>query len=53
LSTIEDQQLEKNEEWDRLLNFIKMASRASVCAILAFLCYIYWPVLKIASRDKT
>ncbi|KAF7634338.1 RING-type domain-containing protein [Meloidogyne graminicola] len=51
LTTIEDQTEEEEKNWESLRNFIKVASIASVCAILAFFCYLYWPVISpIAGR---
>uniref|UniRef100_A0A183CFL2 RING-type E3 ubiquitin transferase n=1 Tax=Globodera pallida TaxID=36090 RepID=A0A183CFL2_GLOPA len=43
-STLESQEAEREAQWERLKQFLKVASLAAVSAVLAFLLALYWPV---------
>uniref|UniRef100_A0A915LWG0 RING-type domain-containing protein n=1 Tax=Meloidogyne javanica TaxID=6303 RepID=A0A915LWG0_MELJA len=45
ITTIDDQSEEEDKHWDELKKFVEIAGVASVCAIFAFLCYLYWPLI--------
>uniref|UniRef100_A0A914IC34 RING-type E3 ubiquitin transferase n=1 Tax=Globodera rostochiensis TaxID=31243 RepID=A0A914IC34_GLORO len=42
-STLESQEAEREAQWERLKQFLKVASLAAVSAVLVFLLVLYWP----------
>uniref|UniRef100_A0A914IES8 RING-type E3 ubiquitin transferase n=1 Tax=Globodera rostochiensis TaxID=31243 RepID=A0A914IES8_GLORO len=44
-STLESQEAEREAQWERLKQFLKVASLAAVSAVLVFLLVLYWPML--------
>uniref|UniRef100_A0A914L6Z3 RING-type domain-containing protein n=1 Tax=Meloidogyne incognita TaxID=6306 RepID=A0A914L6Z3_MELIC len=51
ITTIDDQSEDDDKHWEELKKFVKIAGIAAICAIFAFLCYLYWPLIApIAGR---